>query len=123
HALKKILYDVVDQHIAMRKILSNLDPYRAAINLLWNACPINYRVPAPGFKKSGVRGQSIRREHWRATCKRGEQHATSPVEYCVGIAPVGLRIKPLQAGREFELQTAADLWREILRNGVGIFSK
>src|SRR5262249_59984647 len=73
HAFEKIGDDVVDYDVAMRQILSDLNPYPAAVRFLQETDAGDGRIAASCLQVGDIGGTRIHGKYRRPVFERGEQ--------------------------------------------------
>ncbi len=118
--LEKVRYDVVDQHVAMRKILGDLDPQFAAGDLLREARAGHSGVALAGSHVCGFGRANVLRKDRRAIAVRREQNLAASIHDGVSIAAVGLGIEVAYPFGQIEGPGAVRVCRNVLRDPIGL---
>src|SRR5262249_52377120 len=104
--LKKIGDDVVDYDVAMRQILSDLNPYPVAVRFLQETDAGDGRIAASCLQVGDIGGTRIRGKYRRPVFERGEQDSSGVVDDRIAIPSDRLRIDVLKRGRQVERPAA-----------------
>ena len=102
--------DVVDDDVAVRQVLPDLDPVQACSPIgARHADAEQHRAGAASAHEPVAGARLLGQKQRRAVAARGEQHAARGVQHGIGVEAVAARIERLHLGRDVERHAAVGL--------------